>query len=133
MEASKISVIGIGRLEALELQQQLEGHANIVQTEGIPPDKQGDTAVLDLVIQFGPYAIGILGLWLLKPRKGKKMKQTIKITATDGSSREETIYFHETSSESPSEVVVNALSNLTGLGKHNILSQINNARENQES
>ena len=71
--------------------------------------------MLHLISTITPYAIGVLGLWLMKPRKGKTEKRIITSKDTKGRTQQEEIYLHEYSSDSPSEAVVKALAKLFGL------------------
>jgi hypothetical protein len=122
---------GLGKLEASELQRLLGSHATVQEDRPLGHTQQGDAAAFQLIVQATPWVAGIVGLWLLKPRKGKTTRR--KLTRQDESGRlvEEEIYTHEYVSDSPSEAVVSALSNLFGFTSEAVKKAIANATETQ--
>jgi hypothetical protein len=82
---------------------------------------------LNLIATATPWVMGVVGLWLMKPRKGQTVKR--KLTAmVDGKLREEEIYIRVHQSESPSDVVAKALSKLFGVSPSAVVDAINQAQ-----
>jgi hypothetical protein len=132
METSPtVTIHGLGKLEASELKRLLDGNATVQESQGLGHTQIGDAAAFQLIAQATPWVAGIVGLWLLKPRKGKTTRR--KLTRQDESGRlvEENIYAHEYVSDSPSEAVVSALSKLFGLTNEVVKKAIENATRKQ--
>jgi hypothetical protein len=125
--AATVTVHGLGQLEARELEALLGKSAKAEESQHLGNSQQGAAAAFQLIVQATPWVAGVLGLWLLKPRRGKTFHK--KLTGRDhsGKLREEDIYVHEYEEDSPSEAVVEALSKLFGLGSGVIKKAIQDA------
>lgn len=133
MGTSEITIARLGRLEAVELQEMLGGAASIRETRALRSDKHGDLGTIDLIVQLAPYALGVVGFWLLKYRDRTDFYRTIKVTRPDGTTREETIRFSESSSASPESSVVAALANLSDTKESDVREQIERVTEARRS
>jgi hypothetical protein len=128
----QVTLHELRRLESRELERLLGEHGLIQESDPLGDNRQGDAAVFNLIVNATPYVAGVIGFWLLKPRKGKTFR--LKLTGTDDSSklREADIYLHEYASESPTELVVNALSKFFGFGTDAVKKAIDDASANQQ-
>jgi hypothetical protein len=124
MEKDELIVENLGRADAAELQMLLKQKCSVRESATLAADKQGDMSSVDLIIRFGPTLIGVLGMWLMKPRKGRRFSRTLRVMDKDGRIREETIHFDDFSSDSPKDGIVNALSKLFGASKEDVQTKI---------
>lgn len=132
MEANPtVTIHGLGKLEASELQRLLDGNASVQESQTLGPTQHGDAAAFQLIVQATPWVAGIVGLWLLKPRKGKTTRRKLTRQEASGKVIQEDIYTHEYASDSPSEAVVSALSKLFGLKNELVKRAIENATGSQ--
>ena len=125
---SEVIMHGLGTLEAHELERLLGRKASLREAEPLGSDQYGDAAVFDLIIQATPWVAGVIGLWLLKPRKGKTLRKKLTRTDDKGQVHETEIYLHEYASESPRDAVVKALSKLFGFGTDVVTKAIEEAQ-----
>lgn len=102
------------------------------EAEPLHSGRHGDPAVFNLVATATPWVIGVIGLWLLKPRKGKTTRRKISRMDSNGQSQETEIFVHEYVSESPSEAVIKALSQLFGFGSDSVKKAIEDAASEKE-
>jgi hypothetical protein len=136
MASNEVIVHELGILEGRELKKLLRGEGRLQESDPLSAGQQGDAALLALAIQATPWAAGVVGLWLLKPRKGKTLRKTLTSTDEKGKVYREEIYIHEASSDSPSEAVVKALSKLFGFQKEIVedaIKQVQSQIENDHS
>jgi hypothetical protein len=127
MTSPQIVIAGLGHLEAREIRKMLGDDASVKEAVSLRADQHGDLGTLDVIVQLTPYAIGVLGLWLLKPRKGKRLKKTIKYKDEKGKMREETVSYDEYSSTSPDKAVVSTLARLFGMQELDVQNEISRA------
>jgi hypothetical protein len=131
MSVPQITLVGLNHLEAREIQKMLSEDVSTQETVPLRPDQHADLGTLNVVVQLAPYAIGVIGLWLLKPRMGKKVKKTIKYKDKNGEMHEETVSYNEYSSTSPDKIVVSALARLFGMPAPDVEAEISRARSSK--
>ena len=112
---STVTVHDLGQLESGELQEMIGEQAQLTETHRLDAFRQGDAATLNLIASATPWVIGVIGMWILKPRKGKTVRQKISRTDEAGRTYEVEVYLHQYQEDSPKTVVVNALAKLFGL------------------
>jgi hypothetical protein len=125
----RVTVHGLRQLELRELKHMLCDKGAVEETEALHSGQQGDAAVYNLIASATPWVAGVIGLWLLKPRKGSTKRRKLTLVDEAGNVRSEEISTHVYSSESPSDTVVNALSKLFGLGTDAIREAIGATKE----
>jgi len=133
MVPKEVAVGGLGRLEAIELRTMLGSSGAVSESVSLAPDRQGDQAILNVVIQYTPYVLGVLGLWLLRHRDKKDFRRTLRVVEKDGSVREETVSYHDLSVKPPDEVVVKALAKLFTLNSDDVRAQIQQAEASTDA
>jgi hypothetical protein len=106
----EISIVGLGRLEAVELQQDLGSQGVIQDSKALASTKQGEIATVALVVAILPSIIGLIGLWLSRPSRRKTFSYKVVVKDKKGVVREEAISFDEYATEAPSEKVAKAFS-----------------------
>lgn len=80
-----ITIHNLGRLESRELERMLGSQVELQESREVSAGQQGDPSLFNLIASATPWVAGVVGLWLLKPRRGKTTVR--KLTRVDESGR----------------------------------------------
>jgi len=119
----ELIVYGLSRLEALELQRGLRAGsetARIATSEALGSGQLGDAAVMNLITQATPWAMGVLALWLMKPRTMELVTRKLSCKDEHGQIHEETIRTSKYTESALETKVVQILAKLFGLHVDNV-------------
>jgi hypothetical protein len=99
-----IRVFGLSRLDSLDLKKQFpQANISFESTETHEP-QHGELATA-AVIALSMAGIQVLGAWLLKSSKGKRIEKTLEIVNADGSKRTERFAMETSESTTEADVV----------------------------
>ena len=126
----EIIIHGLSQLESREVSRALGSTpSRIEETQPVGPGLQGDAAVVNLLTQATPWVVGVIGLWLMKPRTSKTTVRRLTRVDEQGKKHDAEVRISEYSEQSPSDAVVNALAKLFGWHTEAVAGAIQNARD----
>lgn len=128
----ELIVYGLSRLEALELQRRIRAGsetARVAASEALGPGQLGDAAVMNLITQATPWAMGVLALWLMKPRTLESSTRKVSYTDEHGQTHEETIRTAKYTESALEARVVQILAKLFGQQVDNVNAAVDLVRK----